>query len=165
MALASLQLPWYSMTSNQLTASSVPAGCCPEYLLLSQHTSLHPEEGTHTAACTTVCEPEGSCQRKPSPVQAMLGSGALAGGGPGPITGHCLEAVLAAKGWQLLPLCLRAWAGMGDMPLALYGISHELSPQTKKGECQDLMPPWDLPTKPALEQKTMQSAVELGLIY
>lgn len=54
---------------------------------------------------------------------------------------------------------------MGDMPLALCGISHEMSPQNRQGRCQDPMSPWDLQTKPALEQRTMQSAVELGLIY
>lgn len=53
--------------------------------------------GGHTHCCLHCCEPRGSCQRKPRPVQAMLSSGALARGQPGPITGHCLEAVLAAN--------------------------------------------------------------------
>ena len=107
-----------------LAASSSPLSLCHQAAAqsipqLSQLMSLCPGEGTHAAACSAVFEPKGSWQTKPSPVQAAMGSSALARGGPGPIT---------VKGWQLLPLCLRDWASVGDVSVGQHGTSHELSP-------------------------------------
>lgn len=74
---------------------------------------LCPEEGMYAVTSTTACEPRGSCSflAAASTGQWCLGQGKTR-------TCHWVlptpqqETVLAAKGWQQSPSCLRVWIGV-----------------------------------------------------